>query len=204
MGQQLLTRYGLVTRDAAGAESLPGGFSAVYEVFRTLEEGGRIRRGFFVAGLGAMQFAAPAAVDLLRSLRAPAEDAEVVVLGAADPANPYGALVKWPNADHAGTGRGPARASGAHVVLVDGHLVAWLARSGTSLIVWLPEHEPDRGRHLRGLAHALHTSPLLRGRDGGLILAEVNGVAIVDHPLAAALDAEGFVAGAKGMRAPHA
>jgi ATP-dependent Lhr-like helicase len=199
-GQQLLTRYGLVTRDAAAAEGLPGGFSALYDVFRTLEEGGRIRRGFFVSGLGAMQFAAPAAVDLLRSLRAPEEDPVTVVLGAPDPANPYGALVKWPGAEHAGTGRG----AGAHVVLVDGHLVAWLARSGSSLIVWLPEHEPDRTRHLRELARALRISPLLRGRDGGLIIAEVDGAPIIDHPLAAALDAEGFVAGARGMRAPHA
>jgi ATP-dependent Lhr-like helicase len=203
-GQQLLTRYGLVTRDAAAAEGLPGGFSALYDVFRTLEEGGRIRRGFFVSGLGAMQFAAPAAVDLLRSLRAPEEDPVTVVLGAPDPANPYGALVKWPGAEHAGTGRGAARAAGAHVVLVDGHLVAWLARSGSSLIVWLPEHEPDRTRHLRELARALRISPLLRGRDGGLIIAEVDGAPIIDHPLAAALDAEGFVAGARGMRAPHA
>ncbi len=204
MSQQLLTRYGVVTRDVAGAEGLPGGFTAVHDVFRTLEESGRIRRGFFVGGLGAMQFAAPAAVDLLRSLRAPDEEAEAVVVAAADPANPYGALLKWPSAEHAGVGRGPARAAGAYVVLVDGHLTAWLARSGTSLIVWLPEHEPDRTRHLRALAHALRTSPLLRARDGGLLIAEVDGAPIADHALAAALSAEGFVGGAKGMRAPHA
>ncbi len=203
-GQQLLTRYGIVTRDVAAVEGLPGGFSAVHDVFRTLEESGRIRRGFFVGGLGAMQFAAPAAVDLLRSLRAPDEEAVAVVLSAADPANPYGALLKWPSADHAGAGRGAARAAGAHVVLVDGNLTAWLARSGTSLIVWLPDHEPDRTRHLRVLARALATSPLLRGRDGGLLVSDANGAPIVDHPLAGALLAEGFAAGARGLRAPHA
>ncbi|HSD18750.1 MAG TPA: DEAD/DEAH box helicase, partial [Anaeromyxobacter sp.] len=74
--QQLLVRYGLVTRGAATAESLPGGFSAVYDVLRHLEESGRIRRGYFVAGVGAMQFAQPGVLDLLRSLREPPEVAE--------------------------------------------------------------------------------------------------------------------------------
>ncbi len=204
MGQQLLTRYGLVTRDTAAAEGLPGGFSAVYDVFRTLEEGGRIRRGFFVAGLSGMQFAAPAAVDQLRALRVPDEEPTAVVLAATDPANPYGALLKWPGADHAGPGRGPTRSVGAHVVLVDGHLAAWIPRGAASLITWLPEHEPDRGRHVQALAAALAQSPLLRARDGGLLLTEVDGAPIAGHPLAAALGASGFTPGARGMRAPHA
>src|SRR5690606_35116021 len=185
-------------------EGLPGGFSAVYDVFRTLEESGRIRRGFFVAGLGGMQFAAPAAADRLRALRVPDEEPTAVVLAATDPANPYGALLKWPGADHAGPGRGPTRSVGAHVVLVDGHLAAWIPRGGASLITWLPEHEPDRGRHVQALAAALAQSPLLRARDGGLLLTEVDGAPIAGHPLAAALGASGFTPGARGMRAPHA
>ena len=62
---QLLNRYGIVTRESAAQENLPGGFSAVYDVLKALEESGRIRRGYFVDGLGATQFALPAAVDLL-------------------------------------------------------------------------------------------------------------------------------------------
>ena len=58
-----------VSRDGA-AEDLPGGFSAVYDVLKAMEESGKVRRGYFVADLGATQFAMPAAVDLLRSLRA--------------------------------------------------------------------------------------------------------------------------------------
>ena len=61
---QLLNRYGVLTREAVAAENIPGGFSAVYDVLKALEESGRIRRGYFVAGLGATQFALPAAVDL--------------------------------------------------------------------------------------------------------------------------------------------
>ena len=69
MAQQLLTRYGVVFRETAHAEGLPGGFSAVYDVLKAMEESGKVRRGYFAADLGATQFAMPAAVDLLRTLR---------------------------------------------------------------------------------------------------------------------------------------
>ena len=65
---QLLKRYGVVFRETAHAENLPGGFSAIYDVLKAMEESGPIRRGYFAADLGATQFAMPAAVDLLRSL----------------------------------------------------------------------------------------------------------------------------------------
>ena len=99
LAQQLLTRYGVVTREVAAAESIPGGFSAIYDVLRALEESGRVRRGYFVGGVGATQFALPPALDLLRSLRQPPEEPEAVILGATDPANPYGTLLKWPSRD---------------------------------------------------------------------------------------------------------
>jgi ATP-dependent Lhr-like helicase len=62
---QLLNRYGIVTRESVAQENLIGGFSAIYDVLKGLEESGRIRRGYFVDGLGATQFSLPAAVDLL-------------------------------------------------------------------------------------------------------------------------------------------
>ncbi|OLE81699.1 MAG: DEAD/DEAH box helicase [Acidobacteria bacterium 13_1_20CM_2_65_9] len=94
--QQLLARHGVVTREAVTTENVPGGFVVVYPVLKGMEETGRIRRGYFVAGLGATQFAMPGALDLLRSLRDAPDDVEVVVLAATDPANPYGATLKWP------------------------------------------------------------------------------------------------------------
>jgi ATP-dependent Lhr-like helicase len=99
--QQLLARHGVLTREAVAAESLPGGFGIVYPVLKAMEEAGRLRRGYFVAGLGATQFALPGALDLLRSFRAGAPDAdgrnnEVLALAATDPANPYGTTLKWP------------------------------------------------------------------------------------------------------------
>jgi ATP-dependent Lhr-like helicase len=101
VAQQLLARHGVLTREAVAAESLPGGFGIVYPVLKAMEEAGRVRRGYFVAGLGATQFAMPGALDLLRSFRPGAPDAdgqerELIALAAADPANPYGSTLSWP------------------------------------------------------------------------------------------------------------
>ena len=103
LAQQLLTRYGVITREVAAAESLPGGFSAVYDVLKALEDSGRIRRGYFVGGVAATQFALPAALDLLRSLREQPEEPEVLLVAATDPANPFGTLLKWPDTTNAAT-----------------------------------------------------------------------------------------------------
>ena len=132
----LLDRHGVLVRESVMAEGLEGGFSAVYPMLRALEEAGRIRRGYFVAGLGAAQFALAGALERLRAVREPASatgDAPAVhVLAAADPANPYGAAVPWPRRGE--NDRRPLpRAAGAAVVLVDGLAALYLDRGGSSL-----------------------------------------------------------------------
>jgi len=67
----LLERHGVLTRESVCGEGLPGGFAGIYPVLRTMEEAGRIRRGYFVAGMGGAQFALPGAVDRLRAVRDP-------------------------------------------------------------------------------------------------------------------------------------
>ena len=100
LAEQLLARHGVLTRPAVMAEGVAGGFAALYPVLKALEEAGRIRRGYFVAGLGGSQFALPGALDRLRGVREAAGDDEDVtpaaVLAATDPANPYGAALPWP------------------------------------------------------------------------------------------------------------
>jgi ATP-dependent Lhr-like helicase len=143
------------------AEETEGGFAAVYGVLRAMEEAGRVRRGYFVAGRGAAQFALPGAVDRLRTLREPDEAPKIVTLAATDPANPYGAALNWPNNTHddfegegpdgrpaaraderaAPRARRPMRSAGALVVLIDGVLAAWLAKdrpssSGSRAVPW--------------------------------------------------------------------
>ena len=202
MAQQLLTRYGVVFRETAHAENLPGGFSAIYDVMKALEESGKIRRGYFAADLGATQFAMPAAVDLLRSLRAQPEPnkAELMQLAATDPANPYGALMRWPAAPDAGSSL--TRSVGARVILCDGALVAYLRRGNPNLQVFLPEEEPQRSQVARSLAvflvRRVQSLEEESGR-GGMLIATVNGVAVAEHWMARVLLDAGFAAGAMGF-----
>jgi ATP-dependent Lhr-like helicase len=195
--QQLLLRYGIVFRETAHAEGLVGGFSAIYDVLKALEESGRVRRGYFAADLGATQFALPAAVDLLRTLRTPAQNDihEVVMLAATDPANPYGALLRWPTAPEEGSSM--TRSVGARVVLVDGALVAYLRRGNPNLQVLLPEEEPARSQVARALAQFLVArvqradNPEGRGRTS-MLITSINGTPVAEHRLARFLLDAGF------------
>ncbi len=206
---QLLNRYGVLLREHAAAENVPGGFSAVYDVLKALEESGRIRRGYFVAGLGATQFALPAAVDLLRQLRtAPAQEKpEFVQLAATDPANPYGSVLRWPELpvaeeDSETAPRLLTRAAYAEVVLRNGQLVAWLRRRNPNLLVFLPAEEPERSQTAAGLAHFLCSRGQERMRGDshqGVLITTINGQPVAAHPMARFLMDAGFHPGPLGM-----
>ncbi len=192
---QLLARHGVLTRDAVASEGVEGGFASVYPVLKALEEQGRVRRGYFVAGLGGLQFAEPGALDRLRARREPDPDTpSAVVLAAADPASPYGAALAWPRSDEARL----QRAAGAHVVLVDGALVAFVARGGRELSCLLPAEEPARSRAAAAAALALRVwcertfRPALGWSGEGTPLAE--------GPLAPHLVQAGFVRSGPGFR----
>ena len=131
----LLERHGVLTREAVRGEGVPGGFAAVYPVLRAMEEAGRIRRGYFVAGLGGAQFALPGAVDRLRAFREPSGSApRAIVLAATDPANAYGLSIAWPE-------KGPQRAAGAQVVLLDGVPSLYIEKGGRGLVALRPFDE---------------------------------------------------------------
>ena len=202
MAHQLLARHGVLTREAVAAEAIPGGFGVVYPVLKAMEESGRLRRGYFVAGLGATQFALPGALDLLRSLRDSPDEAEVAVLAATDPASPYGAMLKWPATLAADAGRGPTRTVGATVILVDGALAAYLARGDRQLLTVLPDAEPQRSRAGRAIGRML----IDRARTGGdtprgMLIEEIDGLEPSAHPMAPYLAEAGFIYGAMGFQA---
>ncbi len=184
---QLLDRYGVVTRETALGEGIDGGFAGVYPVLKALEERGEARRGYFVAGLGAAQFALPGAVDRLRGARTPEPDSAPVVLAATDPAQPYGAVLAWP--DSAGR---PARTAGAHVVLADGVPLVVLERGGRSLATFADAESNDAWiEAIIGLVKD--------GRLRKLEIAKVDGVTVRETPWAARLEAAGFTSAYKGM-----
>jgi ATP-dependent Lhr-like helicase len=201
--KQLLARYGVVTREVVAAEGIKGGFSSVYDVLKAMEDGGRVRRGLFVAGLGAMQFAMPAALDLLRAVREEPETVQSIHLAATDPANPYGALLRWPQSgSESGDGRGPTRSVGATVILVNGRLGAYVGRGDRQVSVFLPEDEPARSWTARAVAEQLYAMATSgEGGRRGLLVGEINGNAAQAHPLAPYLLDAGFVQGAMGFQA---
>jgi ATP-dependent helicase Lhr and Lhr-like helicase len=223
--QQLLARHGVITREAVAADAVTGGFGIVYPVLKGMEETGRIRRGYFIAGLGATQFAMPGALDLLRSLRDAPDDLEIAVLAATDPANPYGAALKWPARKQprsaqssqsnelsaisgaaavasADAGRSPTRSVGATVILVNGALAAYMPRGDRQLVTFLPDSEPDRSRLGRAVARVL----IDRARGGGesprgMLIEEIDGAPPTGHPLVPLLVDAGFVMGGMGLAA---
>ena len=196
--QQLLSRHGVVARDVTALEPVPGGFSTIYPVLRRMEDTGRVRRGYFVAGLGGAQFAEPGAVDLLRAERDPAAAPVAVTLAATDPANPYGALVDWPAW---GGGLKASRVAGARVVLVDGHAVAWIGRGDRQLLVAVPDDDPDRSTRARALARELVRLAHAADDDRrGWLVAELNGEPAGASPLAAYFVEAGFAVTSGGLQ----
>ena len=99
----LLDRHGVVTRGAVAAEEVPGGFAAVHRVLGAAEEAGQVRRGYFVEGLGASQFAAAGAVDQVRSSGGADGDVDAPG-GQCDPDRDLGFTLHglWPQRDSGG------------------------------------------------------------------------------------------------------
>jgi ATP-dependent helicase Lhr and Lhr-like helicase len=183
---QLLDRHGVVTRESALAEGTPGGFSAVYPILKAMEETGAVRRGYFIEGLGGAQFAHPGAVDRLRAYRdADRDDPSVRVLAAADPAQPYGAALPWPDA--AGH---PSRSAGAYVVLADGEPAVFLERGAKTLVTF--------GAEPASWADAL-ASIVKDGVVRRIELRTIDGGPAGEHAAASALRDAGFVDGYRGL-----
>jgi ATP-dependent Lhr-like helicase len=201
LARQLLDRYGVLTREAVHAEGIAGGFSAVYEVLKAMEESTKARRGYFVAGLGATQFALPGTEDRLRALREAPRDSRALVIAATDPANPYGAALPWPEAEgaEAETRKArPQRAVGASVILWGGELIGYLGRAEKDLLTFLPAEEPERAKAATALAGAL-AMLVETGRRKTLLIGKIDGAEVSQSPLAPALDAAGFTGTSKGL-----
>ena len=203
----LLDRHGVLTRGAVAAERIAGGFAAVYPVLRAMEEAGQCRRGYFVEGLGGAQFALPGAVDRMRALAEPPRRAgwagpasssaeRAVVLAAADPAQPYGAALAWPERPgETASSHRPGRKAGALVVLVDGSLVLYVERGGRTLLSWTDDPE-----QLATSANALATA-VRDGALGRLTVERADGErADGESPLTQALEAAGFRPTPRGLR----
>ncbi|WP_439693007.1 Lhr family ATP-dependent helicase [Curtobacterium sp. SP.BCo] len=211
--EQLLERYGVVTRGAVQVEGVRGGFAGVYRVLSRFEESGRARRGYFVEGLGAAQFATGPTVDRLRTYARDIDDDEradpdraraALTLAATDPANPYGASLPWPTdarsdedlADDAPTkarGHRPGRKAGAVVTTVDGALAVYVERGGKSVLTFT-----DDPADLAAAAASIAAT--VRSGLGKLSVERVDGDFVLETPLGTALREVGFTATPQGVR----
>ncbi|MGM0554024.1 MAG: DEAD/DEAH box helicase [Pseudomonadota bacterium] len=201
--ENLLARYGVVSREMARAEGLPGGFGRVYPVYRVMEDAGKLRRGHFVEGLTGAQFARAGAVDRLRALERTTDAApEPQWLASVDPANPWGQLLPWPEPPAAAEGR-LRRVAGALVALAGGQPLLYLAASGRQLFVWETIPGIDTAEEHAALVtdaiRQLATSRWLPKRRG-ISIESINGEPARQSPFAAALRAGGAMGEVRGLR----
>nr|WP_232506413.1 DEAD/DEAH box helicase [Microlunatus flavus] len=187
----LLDRYGVVTRGTVLTEDVDGGFGAAYRAMATMEETGQCRRGYFVEGLGAAQFALSGAVDRLRGQQGEPDVPTALVLAACDPANAYGAGLPWPERE----GHRPGRKAGALVVLVDGALVFYVERGGKTLLSFTEDEQ-----RLRPAAVALATA-VQQGHLGKLTVERADGGHVFGSAgVSTALQEAGFRMTPQGLR----
>ncbi|HEY2355484.1 MAG TPA: DEAD/DEAH box helicase [Gaiellaceae bacterium] len=187
LAELLLERHGIVTRDCVRAEGIAGGYGAVYGELKALETIGAARRGYFVEGLGGAQFALGGAVERLRELRPrEGDEQEPLVLAAADPAQPYGAVLPWPKR----SGARAARVAGAHVVLLGGEPALFVERGGRSLV---PLREPD-DEWLRPALEAL-VAFVKHGGAKRLAVERFDGEPVTETDVMPLLVEAGFLAG---------
>jgi ATP-dependent Lhr-like helicase len=198
----LLERYGLVTREVAQAEDLPGGYAAIHKVLKTMEDAGRVRRGYFVEGLSGSQFGFGGAIDRLRAcalnddrIAGPATPNELVALAALDPANPYGALLPWPECTAGGEGK-LRRALGAWVVMDRGRLVLYAAQHGRQIFTF-PERASADG--LAELAMLALTGIAMPGRRGYLVISTIDSLPVSQSPWYEQLRRAGFESDHRGL-----
>ena len=215
----LLERWGIAGRATARADDLPGGFAAIGDVLRAMEDAGTVRRGYFVENLEGAQFAWPGAIDRLREApRGELVDSRpqsgqdrnplaatvplgaarrVEVLPAVDPACAWGSALPWPPLRDPGAR--PARRVGATAILVDGELAVWLEPKAKRIATGELAPESIELALAVGLPRVA-----ARARRRELVIELIDGVAAGESPLARVLLANAARADYRGLvvRAP--
>ncbi|UJF32049.1 DEAD/DEAH box helicase [Paenibacillus hexagrammi] len=130
--QHVLKRYGILTRDLA-ASLCPYPWETLLPFLRQLEEWGLVVRGLFLQDVAQLQFASKA---FLSQLQQPYTDNDriaggsynesLTLIGAVDPANPFGLLLPWPVKQ----GVSFSRKAGNYLVCQDGRWLLWMENNG--------------------------------------------------------------------------
>ncbi len=193
--EQLVRRYGVLVRPAISRELVDGGFAALYPILRAMEEAGRLRRGYFVAGMGGAQFASPGADETLRRaprIVEPHED-NVIALAASDLANAYGSILKWPPSPVENIQL--QRGAGARVFLLEGELIGYLGRAGHHLITFSPEDPTDEPTWHEKLVRSLAK---IAKRGAPVLISQINAQPPSASSLAGVFARHGFTPTTRG------
>lgn len=196
----LLERWAVVSRSSVAAEEPVGGFAALYPVLTLLAESGTCQRIYAIDGAGGAQFALPGVVDEIRSYVADSHvgnthvgnthstnsrrSDDVIVMSAVDPANPYGAILPWPDHPSGDPSMRASRRAGSLVALIDGRLRAWLDPSGSSLVTWggIESHELRSHDERVHLLRSLATARVRMTERSRALLTNIDGASIVGAP----------------------
>ena len=228
LARTLLDRHGILIRGAVAAERVPGGFAAIYPVLRAMEDAGQCRRGYFVEGLGAAQFALPGAVDRMRALAVEADEGATPADPWARPGDPAaGPPVPgfFRNENRRGQAPGVTVLAAGDPASPFGAALPWPGRPGEApgghrpgrkagALVVLAGGElvlyVERGGKtllswtsdpaVLGPAAAALAGAARGGALGRLTIERADGSAVQDSPLAQALEEAGFRPTPRGLR----
>ncbi len=189
--QQLLLRYGIVAREIAKREDnlLPWALLALE--FQKMELRGEIRRGYFVEGLSGMQFALPAAVDMMRAInneQSTMNGSLPVVVNACDPANPYGLGIEI-GSSKAGANIRIARLPLNYFVFDRGSPVLWIEGFGARITTVAESSQEIVRAGLEQFVSNLRSS---FRNEREVIVEYCDGVRPTESPLAETLRSIGF------------
>lgn len=181
----LLKMYGMINRDLV-AKTAPLRWESVYPALKQLESWGALTRGAFVRGVSRTQFATRETGEAIR-LPLPSLQAEAMtVLSAADPANPFGLLLDWPDGvRHASFSRAP----GNYLLLRGDRWLYWLESRGKKIV---SAGEPSERERLSedeqaSLLLKAYQTIIRRQRLVKLTIEKLDGAPVVETPLGRAL-----------------
>lgn len=182
----LLQRYGIVCREVAQVEE--GLWGELYPVLDTLENIGKVRRGYFVECLSGIQYAVGNALD---QLRLPEGESlpEYWTLAWADTANPLRIVPEWPGFT------GDKKPDGDYILFKSGTPV--ITASGKKLRIKtlgeLPEMNLEKG--LKSLIKALYPAY----PDEKIVVTHFNEEIVIETKLTQILADLGFEKGYREM-----
>ncbi|MCE5237823.1 DEAD/DEAH box helicase [bacterium] len=189
--EQLLRRWGIVSREIVGAEAGAPMWDRLLPEFKRRELLGQVSRGDFIESHHGEQYGLPEAVELLRDCRARRgehgagahlPDEPLLVLPFTDPANLYATSLEF--RDAAGNAVHRPRRRGSRVVVRAGQPLVYLHRSDALQMAPLGREE------LRECLERLKWTP--GGDEAPTEIARWNGCPVETHPVSGLLEGLGF------------